>query len=95
MAAHLPDLFQSARLVQVESEIQDEVTRRGEPYFDQQSMLWSVVIENVGDRIAGAGLLTEVQVRDANESYKAWVETDLVSQTLSMRAVSGSRGITA
>jgi SAM-dependent methyltransferase len=89
MADRLPELFRSAGLLDVESHVQDEVVGRGEPEFAERTALWSEVIENVGEQIARAGLCTVSQLREARGCYESWVKTDLVRQTLSMRAVTG------
>ncbi len=89
MGDRLPELFRSAGLVDVESHIQDEVVGRGEPEFVERTALWSEVIENVGEQIAKVGLCTESQLREAQGCYNSWLKTDLMRQTLSMRAVTG------
>jgi SAM-dependent methyltransferase len=89
MGNHLPGLFASAGLVDVESHSQDEVVQRGDERFAEQSALWSEVMENLGGQILQAGFLAESQLREAAAGYKAWVQTALVKQTLRMRAVAG------
>jgi len=90
MADHLPDLFRGAGLVDVNSQVQDEVVERGEPEFAERAGLWAEVIENVGEQLATAGLCTERQLAEAHASYTRWVKTELVRQTLIMRAVTGT-----
>ncbi len=89
MADHLPGLFQSAGLIEVESHVQDEVAERGSPHFDEQANVWLWVIENMGERIAQAGFLNESQLRAAGDCYPAWTQTELVKQTMKMRTVTG------
>jgi ubiquinone/menaquinone biosynthesis C-methylase UbiE len=89
IADHLPELFRSAGLAGIESHIQDEVVARGDQEFPERSALWSEVIENVGEQIAKTGFCTESQLREARERYDSWAKTDLVRQTLTMRAVTG------
>jgi len=89
IADRLPELFRSAGLAGIESHIQDEVVTRGEQEFPERSALWSEVIENVGEQIAKAGFCTESQLREARGRYDSWVKTDLVRQSLTMRAVMG------
>jgi ubiquinone/menaquinone biosynthesis C-methylase UbiE len=89
IADHLPELFRSANLAGVESHIQDEVVERGDPGFTERAALWSEVIENVGEQIVKAGFSTAPQLFDARECYGSWTRTDLVRQTLAMRAVTG------
>jgi ubiquinone/menaquinone biosynthesis C-methylase UbiE len=85
IADHLPELFQSAGLHNIESHIQDEIAERG----DERTSLWSEVIDNVGAQITNAGLLTKSQLDAAGQSYQSWVRTHLITQTLTMRAVVG------
>lgn len=89
MADHLPDLFRSAGLLEVKSQVQDEVTKRGEPEFAERAGLWSEVIDNVGGHLATAGFCTKRQLEEARECYDSWAKTALVKQTLAMRAVTG------
>lgn len=67
----------------------DVPLERGEPDFPERSALWSEVIQNVGKQIAHAGFCSESQLLEAAERYEAWVKTDLMRQTLTMRAVTG------
>ena len=80
MADHLPDLFRSAGLIDVTSEVQDEAA---------PTTLWSEVIENVGPQLGAAGFCTEPELREARESYDSWVKSAAVQLTLAMRAVTG------
>jgi SAM-dependent methyltransferase len=89
MADHLPELFRSAGLVDVKSRVQDEIVERGGPEFDERTTLWSEVIENVGGQLVAAGFCTEFQLEGACGCYDSWVKTELVKQTLAMRAVTG------
>lgn len=89
MVDRLPALFRAAGLVDVESHPQDEVVQRAAADFAERSVLWSQVIENVGDQIANAGFLDESELSAARVHYDAWVKSELVRQTLSMCAVTG------
>jgi SAM-dependent methyltransferase len=95
MASHLPELFRSAGLVNVRSRVQDEAIERGGPDFDERAGLWSEVIENVGEQLAKAGFCTESQLREARERYNSWVKTDMVKQSLAMRATTGTVAVAA
>ncbi len=90
MADHLPELFRSAGLVDVKSRVQDEVVERGGPEFVERTALWSEVIKNVGEQLVTAGFCTELQLQEARECYDPWVKTELMKQTLAMRAISGT-----
>lgn len=90
MADHLPELFRSVGLVDVQSSLEDEIVERGEPDFAERSALWSEVIENVGGQLATAGFCTQSQLEEARQSYASWRMTALVKQKLAMRAVTGT-----
>jgi SAM-dependent methyltransferase len=89
MAAHLPELFRSAGLVEVQTRVQDEVVERGEPDFAEGTALWSEVIDSVGGQLTAAGFCTELQLTEARGSYRSWVKAELIKQTLAMRASIG------
>jgi SAM-dependent methyltransferase len=89
MADHLPGLFQSAGLVEIESHNHDEIVERGSPHFDEHANLWSWVIENMGERIVQAGFLNQSQLQAVSQCHQPWVQTELMQQTLIMRAVVG------
>ena len=89
MGDHLPGLLRQAGLLDIRSEIADEITARGETDFVERAGLWSEVIENLGEPVSKAGFCTESELRAAHESYSAWVETGLEKQTLALRAVIG------
>jgi SAM-dependent methyltransferase len=89
MADHLPELFRSAGLVGVSSRAQDEILKRGEPQFAWQSFLWSGTLQHVAMQLVAAGFCTETQLETARAAYDSWVRTDLVQQTLALRATIG------
>lgn len=89
MADHLPALFETAELAEVESRVEDEVAARGDANFAEQAALWSQVIENAGPEIVFGGFLSEARLHEARETYRAWAETELAVQTLQLRAVAG------
>jgi SAM-dependent methyltransferase len=91
MADRLPELFQSAGLVEIESHVQDEIVERGTPHFDQHANLWFWVIENLGERIVEVGFLDRSQLQAAAERYEPWTQTELIKQTLRMRTVVGTK----
>lgn len=89
MADHLPELFRSAGLVDVQSRPQDETVERGEPEFARRTSLWSEVIESLGGQLAAAGFCTGPQLEEARDSYDSWARTALLKQTLAMRTTIG------
>ena len=86
-ADHLPALFQSAGLVHVESHVQDEIVERGDHEFAERAALWSDAIANIGGPIVKAGLLTEMQWKDARECYAEWIRKGLEKQSLQIRTI--------
>jgi SAM-dependent methyltransferase len=89
MADHLPELFRSVGLADVESHVQDESIERGAPEFGEHADLWSQVIENLGEQLAKAGYCTESQLQEAHKRYRSWAKTELMKQTLAMRTITG------
>jgi SAM-dependent methyltransferase len=89
MADHLPELFRSAGLASVSSCAQDEVMKRGQPEFAWQSFLWSGTLQHLTPQLVAAGFCTEIQLEQAHEKYDSWVRTELVKQTLALRATIG------
>lgn len=91
MADHIPELFQSAGLIEIENHVQDEIAERGCPHFDQHANLWFWVIETIGERIVEAGSLNRSQLQAAAECYEPWTQTELMKQALRMRTVVGTK----
>lgn len=89
MADHLPELFRSAGLTSVRSGAQDEVVNRGDPEFEKLSYLWSGTLRHLAGQLVAAGFCTESQLEEAGERYDTWVRTELLKQTLAMRAAVG------
>lgn len=89
MADHLPGLFRSAGLASVDSRELDEVVKRGEPEFAMRSFLWAGTLEHLAGQLVAAGFCTTAQLEEARERYASWVRTDLIKQTLAMRATIG------
>jgi len=89
IANHLPELFGSAGLIDVQTSMEDEIVERGAPDFAERTALWSEVIENLGGQLATAGFCTPSQLEQTRQSYDSWAKTALVKQKLAMRAVTG------
>jgi ubiquinone/menaquinone biosynthesis C-methylase UbiE len=90
MADHLPELFRSVGLADVNSCAQDEVVQRGAPEFAWKSFLWTGTLEHVAGQLVAAGFCTKAQLKEALERYSSWVRTDLIRQTLALRATIGT-----
>jgi len=87
MAEHLPDLMRAAGLTQIEVHNQDEVIGRDDPDHQRHFDVWGYVIEVPGDRIVSGGFLMPDQLRAAADAFKPWAATELMKQTMVLRAV--------
>jgi ubiquinone/menaquinone biosynthesis C-methylase UbiE len=59
IADHLPVLFRSAGMVEIQTHIEDETVERGDGDFSPAAAIWTHVIETLGPRIVAAGFLDE------------------------------------
>jgi SAM-dependent methyltransferase len=86
MAEHLPGLFHSAGVTDVEIHPCDETVQRGDPdFFDPYaSGIWLYVIQSLGPQF----LEEQARLR-AEEGYREYVRTTLQRQTHSMATVEG------
>jgi SAM-dependent methyltransferase len=91
MASHLPALLRDAGLDDVRSHDEDEVSVRGEAGFGEETALWGEVIDNLGPALVAARVCDEALLAAARRAYEAWRRTDLVRQTLAMKAVVATR----
>jgi len=89
MADHLPDLFRSAGLSNVQTHLDDQIARRGSRDFSGAAVLWTDVITSVGPQIVADGYLDEQERLAAETQYGAWAPTSLEEQVLSMKTVVG------
>ena len=91
MAEHLPGLFRSAGLIDVEIYPSDEIAQRGDSdFFDAYaSGIWLYVIQSLGSQLVHAGFLDESVRRRAEEEYARYVQSSLQRQTHSMSTVAG------
>lgn len=92
MGDHLAALLQEAGLLDIKNEMEDEIVERGEPHFEERAAIWSEVIENLEEPISKAGFCTESQLEAARMEYKPWIRTELMRQTLILRAAIGQAG---
>ena len=90
IADHLPKLFHSGGLINLKSYAEDEVSRHGEPDFDERAELWAGTLDAVAGQLVAGGFSTERQLADARERYARWTRSEMVSQTLVLRAVTGT-----
>ncbi len=86
MAEHLPGIFRSAELTDIEITPYDEICQRGDPdFFDAYgSGIWLYAIENLGPQ-----LLEEQARLRVEAAYRHYVQTTLQRQTHSMVTVEG------
>ena len=89
MADHLPDLLRAAGLEEIQVQVSDEITRRGDPEFAETAGIWTCVAHTIGPAIAAAGLMTERECLDAEAAYRDWIASGLEQQSLAMRTVEG------
>lgn len=86
---HLPAVFEQAGLTNVTSINQDEIAKRGDDDFDQQSSLWPLLIDNLASALLQSGACTKELLDDARNAYEPWRQQSLMRQTLSLRATIG------
>jgi SAM-dependent methyltransferase len=84
---HLPELFQEAGLVDIQSSPQDEITKLGDHDFAEATALWTEVIDNIAPALQKSGFCGASLLDDARNVYGDWRKKALVKQTLSMTAV--------
>jgi SAM-dependent methyltransferase len=91
MAEHLPGLFRSAGLSDVEIYPCDETVQRGDAdFFDAYaSGIWLYVVQSLGPQLVAAGFLEEQARLGAEENYRHYAQTTLLRQTHSMTTVEG------
>lgn len=81
MASALPGLFEAAGLAGIGVQIEDEISERGDPDFEEAASIWLHVAETLG---AQAGMTP-------GPAYSEWVRDKLRKQTLELRSVTGYR----
>jgi SAM-dependent methyltransferase len=86
MAHDLPGLFAQAGLIDIVSNIGDEVAERGDADFGKRTALWPEVIENIGNTLAQPVSAQKSRSRSRANAMPR-VRTTLTRQTLVMRAV--------
>ena len=89
MGDQLRGLFSAAGLIEIEGRDESEVVSRCQDDFDAAREIWLLTIRNLGPSMISAGYLSEPQLAQAEVSYGKWIKTSLVTQRLSMQAVSG------
>ncbi|RUS47361.1 methyltransferase domain-containing protein [Cohnella sp. AR92] len=93
IADELARMFEAAGLSDIVVTVQSETTRRGDPGFDQGAGIgiWAEVAASRGHQLVADGYLTEAERSAAEASYRSWVATEAVSQTMYLLAVEGKR----
>lgn len=89
MASHLPALFSSAGLENIEVTVEDEIFESASPGFEDAIALFPHIIESLGPKIAAAGHISDAHLAHARQSLLSWAPGNLQTQTLTLRAVSG------
>jgi ubiquinone/menaquinone biosynthesis C-methylase UbiE len=90
MADHLPELFRNAGLQKVQSHVQDEVVERGDSDFAERTLMWTEVIETLGQQLVTAGYCSQTDLERWRLRCEQWVQSELKKQRLTLRAVTGS-----
>jgi ubiquinone/menaquinone biosynthesis C-methylase UbiE len=91
IAERLPEMFRAAGLEEIRSLASDETGVSGDADFENLIAIWKVIIDGIGPKVSEAGFVTESQLQSAQQSYADYAANTLVSQTLSMRTVSGRK----
>lgn len=89
MADHLPQLFEAAGLVEIETVVQDEIASSDSRTFAHQIELWPRVVDNISEQLIGCGFLNKAQLQLAKSSFVDWAQTELKTQVLAMKTVVG------
>ena len=87
VANHIPTLLREAGLQEIRSEVQDDVSAKGDHDLDQKTSLWTEVIDSLGPTLQLAHVCEAPLLESARRSYEAWRKTDLRRQILSMKAI--------
>jgi SAM-dependent methyltransferase len=90
MANHCPGLFDEVGLHEIRSDVQDEISVKGDEDFDERTELWTEVIDNIGPTLQRAQVCEAPLLEAARRSYDTWRKVDLLRHTLSMRATVGT-----
>src|SRR6266571_1340921 len=91
IADRLSAMFDKAGLVNIGTTIQHETTQRGDADFDGAIELWGKVIAIRGRKMVADGTFTEKQRASAEADFVQWASATVVSQTLYLLAVEGTR----
>jgi len=91
IAAHLPDMFDHAGLVDVTAIDQREVTTAGDPDYHRRIALWPGVIASRGYQVVADGWLSEAERAHAEEDIWRWIEASSPVQSLFLRSVTGTK----
>lgn len=91
IADHLPSMFASACLSQIEEQDNREVSLRGDPNFESATAIWPHVMETIGLTIVSSGFLNEIDRKQAMDRYENYRRTSLATQCLAIKTIVGSR----
>ena len=89
IARRLPSLLARAGATSIQVVPQPELTRRGEPDFQERACIWADVAATRGHQMVADGFVSESGRMTAEEEYRAWVEREAESMTLHLDAVEG------
>ena len=91
IADHLPSMFATACLSQIEDHDDREISSRGEPGFESATAIWPHVMETIGLTIVSAGFLNEMERKKAMDRYENYRRTSLAKQYLAIKTIVGLR----
>ena len=91
IADHLAALCAEAGLRNVVVTSQAEATQRGDPDFAVRMGLWAEVAASRGRQMVSDGVITEWQRYTAETDWRAWLQSEALSQRLYLLAVEGTR----
>ena len=91
LAEHLPAMFRSAGLIDIEASDEAEIAERDDEDFATRVALWPDVIATRGHQLVGDGVLSEAERSRAESEFRRWIEDDAERQLLSLSAVTGTR----
>ena len=87
IADHLPELFRSAGLVDIQTHIQDEIVQRGEPDFPERSAHGPTLSRISVVRLRMRDFAHNRSCEKRRGATNSWLKTVLMRQTLTMRTV--------
>lgn len=89
IAGDLPSFFENADLQHIEIIPSNEVYNKGEENFLHKAGIWIEVAKNVGEKMVGAGFVTEALRLKAIAEHQHWIETEAEQMIMKLNEVRG------